>query len=424
MRLQKGLLGKCFGLLLVAFLFVAPSASLIAKAEVVEDLFTVEYNASTHSLINTEVSGTVLLDGNFNDPQGLTSAKIGLNGIWFCEFNSPESGYRECTIDTTTLPNGMYSITFWAQNSVGVEKGLSAPIYFTINNAVVEPVDTSSPEFHLKEVTRDENESAPDYSEFVAHNPESLEISCYGLEGVDMKVAQPLSSKLILVTCMVEDAAGNQTTSQTSLIVNNVQPQVVIIANPSTSVNSGGTVSLVGNILKGNGDFSYYWFGACSGSGNASMGLTSSINVSLNSGTHLCGIMVTDADGDTTAASVALDFGINTNNSESNQNTGNVNGDSISADETDSTNESEETNNTEDESDAQVEGTNTESPASNPESSSEQTNNTDAEVTTSNAGASPLVIICLVAGGILIIALLLFLFFRGEDEEDETAAAA
>lgn len=422
MRVHKTLLGKCVGILLVAFLLVAPSASLITKAEVVEDLFTVEYNANTFSLINTEVSGTVLLDGNFNDPQGLANAKMGLNGIWFCEFLAPESGYRDCSIDTTTLPNGVYSITFWAQNLLGVEKELDYPIFFTISNPVEEPADTTSPIFHLKDVTRNENESAPDYSEFVNINPESLPVSCTGLENVDMSVAQPHANKLVLVTCMVEDAAGNQTTSQASLIVNNVQPKVVIIASPSTSVNSGASISLVGNILEGNGDFNYYWFGACSGSGHTAMGLTSNVSVSLGSGSHLCGIMVTDADGDTAAASVALDFGVTSN-------TGTVNGSTTSTEESNSTPErGSDTDSTEDETDAQVEGVTTEEPVSNPDDSNATTetndNDDNAEVASANAGASPLVILCLVAGGILIIALLLFLFFRGEDEDEETTAAA
>lgn len=280
------------------------------------------------------------------------------------------------------------------------------------------PIDTTAPVFVSKDVTRDEGESLPSISEFVLSNPENLEVTCNLPLQSELVVNQPNLNKLIPVTCSVTDAAGNTTTSTSNLIVNNVQPQVVLIADPSTSVSENGLVTMYANILRGNSLFTYNWTGACSGSGSTTLlGLLPSQTVGRTQGSYICGIVVTDADGDTSAASVLLNFTTASNNAVAGSNNSNSNS---TADTTDTTVDENSDSNTEDETtdeeEGQVEGVSTENTVSGP--------NSDTNVVPATNATSPLVVICLVAGGILIIGLLLFLFFRGEDEEETQSASA
>lgn len=102
------------------------------------------------------------------------------------------------------------------------------------------------------------------------------------------------------------DVDGDSATANVSISSSNSLPSVVIIANPGTSVFAGTTVTLTGNILGGDPNFSYVWSGSCSGSGTSSGGLTASTTVPNAVGTYFCRIDVTDANGDIAAAGVSI----------------------------------------------------------------------------------------------------------------------
>ena len=429
MRERKSIFRKATFAFLSAILLTLVSTPFMLKADEVDDTTPPEIGYGYQTPVDgSMVQGTIVLDANFNDEQGLAAAAIGLGGeYWYCLYDMPESGYQECLVDTTLLPDGYYEVTYWAMNLAGLESTtiVGGIRILNVSNPVL---DTQAPEFSLKDVTRDENEMAPDYAEFIQSNPEGLTPVCTGLDYSKYYVAQPNGNTLVPVSCTVTDLAGNSTTATSNLIVNNVQPHVVIIAMPSTNATTGNTITLTANILHGNGSFNYYWTGACSGNGSqVNVGLTNSVYANYGAGSYLCGIVVTDSDGDVASASVELNF---------------TNGSVTSTDNSSSNNESQSNTNTTTEQDqstesqtdsqtdnGQVEGVETEAPVSDSQESTESnnsnTNTTNTTTTSTTSGTtSPVVIICLVAGGILIIGLLLFLFFRGEDEDEETAAAS
>jgi hypothetical protein len=374
------------------------------------------------------VKDTITVDGVFGDNYGLFEIGMALGESVECilgpssEYvnDTPENGLYFCDIDTTQYEDGIYPIIMVAIDKAGnINEIHSRSI--VVDNDTNEPEepgeDTTAPIFVTKDVTRDEGESFPSLNEFVLSNPENLEVFCSNVDASEMFVSQPASNKLIPVTCYVEDAAGNRTTSTSNLIVNNVQPKVVIIANPSIVVTEGTTVNLIANILNGNAGFTYNWYGSCSGNGtNPSVGLTNFSNVPSNTGSYLCGISVTDADGDVASASVRVDVLAQGANSSTPSNPT-----------TDSNSENTNTTDNTNSNDSEVQGVSTENPVSAPseEQNTGSTNNTNTTAVNSVVTTSPLVIICLVAGAILIIGLLLFLFFRGDDSEqtNETASA-
>lgn len=379
---------------------------------------TIEYGSDIPLNLSV-VSGTVILEGIFGDNIGLWEIGMSLGENVVCVLgptdivtnDTPSNGIYTCEVDTTAFEDGIYPIIMVAIDKAGNVSEIHSQSIELDN--FEEPEDTTAPIFTTKDVTRDEGEAFPDLSEFVLNNPENLPVFCSTVNASDMVVNQPNSNKLFPITCYVEDSAGNRTTSTSNLIVNNVQPKVVIIANPSIVVTEGTSVSLVGNITSGKGSFNYNWYGSCSGTGSlTSLGLTNSVNTPTAPGSYLCGISVTDQDGDTAAASVRIDVLANGANSS----TPNTTNNNQQPQENPST-----TPEVEDQ--GEVEGVSTEVPVSAPvnENESEGNNNQNNLNDVAAAGtASPLVIICLVAGAILIIALLLFLFFRGEDvEEDE-----
>ncbi len=426
MRERKSIFRKATFAFLSAILLTLVSTPFMLKADEVDDTTPPEIGYGYQTPVDgSMVQGTIVLDANFNDEQGLAAAAIGLGGeYWYCLYDMPESGYQECLVDTTLLPDGYYEVTYWAMNLAGLESTtiVGGIRILNVSNPVL---DTQAPEFSLKDVTRDENEMAPDYAEFIQSNPEGLTPVCTGLDYSKYYVAQPNGNTLVPVSCTVTDLAGNSTTATSNLIVNNVQPHVVIIAMPSTNATTGNTITLTANILHGNGSFNYYWTGACSGNGSqVNVGLTNSVYANYGAGSYLCGIVVTDSDGDVVGASVQLDFTTGTTTPTETSTESNTNTDT----QTPATTE-ESTTETPDSTEGQVEGATTDSTVSDTQSTTEPTNTTNTtnntNATNSTAGTtSPLVIICLVAGGILIIGLLLFLFFRGEDEEEETPAAA
>lgn len=384
---------------------------------------TVNYGAGTPT--NMEViSGNLEIGGDFADNYGLSGIFITLGLDLACVIgpssdfatDTPANGYHSCLFDTTELEDGVYPVILVAVDKAGNTSEVHS-VSIEVDNEE-EPIDTTAPVFVSKDVTRDEGESLPSISEFVLSNPENLEVTCNLPLQSELVVNQPNLNKLIPVTCSVTDAAGNTTTSTSNLIVNNVQPQVVLIADPSTSVSENGLVTMYANILRGNSLFTYNWTGACSGSGSTTLlGLLPSQTVGRTQGSYICGIVVTDADGDTSAASVLLNFTTASNNAVAGSNNSNSNS---TADTTDTTVDENSDSNTEDETtdeeEGQVEGVSTENTVSGP--------NSDTNVVPATNATSPLVVICLVAGGILIIGLLLFLFFRGEDEEETQSASA
>lgn len=139
------------------------------------------------------------------------------------------------------------------------------------------------------------------------------------------------------------------------------------------------------------------------------------VMVLTNTGSYLCGINVTDADGDVASASVRVDVLAQGANSSTPSNST-----------TDSNTENTNTTNNTNSNDSEVQGVSTENPVSAPaEEENTGSTNTNTGAVNSVVTTSPLVIICLVACAILIIGLLLFLFFRGDDSEQfsETANA-
>lgn len=435
MRERKSIFRKAIYAFLSAILLTLVTTPFLLKADDGVDTTPPEIGYGYQTPVDGSiVQGTIVLDANFNDEQGLAYAGIGLGNsetyYLYCFFGTDEgileSGYQSCSVDTTVIPNGYYEVVYWAMNSAGLESTtiVGGVRILNVDNPVL---DTEAPEFSLKDVTRDENEQVPGYSEFIQSNPEGLTPVCSGLDNSTYYVAQPNGNILVPVSCTVTDAAGNSTTATANLIVNNVQPQVVIIAMPSTNVTAGNSITLTANILHGNGSFNYYWTGACSGNGSqVNTGLTSSVVANYSAGSYLCGIVVTDSDGDVVGASVQLDFLNGTVNSTDNNSTNNTNTDTTSENnEAEDTNSSESTETETESTDGQVEGVNTDSPASSSQDEAQPVNTTNAtDSTNSTSGTSPVVIICLVAGGILIIGLLLFLFFRGEDDEETEAAAS
>lgn len=388
---------------------------------------TLDYSTQTPGDMQV-VKDTITVDGVFGDNYGLFEIGMALGENVECilgpssEYvnDTPANGLYFCDIDTTQYEDGTYPIIMVAIDKAGnINEIHSRSI--VIDNNTNEPEepgeDTTAPIFVTKDVTRDEGESIPSLNEFVLNNPENLEVFCSNVDASEMFVSQPANNKLIPVTCYVEDAAGNRTTSTSNLIVNNVLPKVVIIANPSIVVTEGTTVNLIANILNGNEGFTYNWYGSCSGNGtNPSVGLTNFSNVPSNTGSYLCGISVTDADGDVASASVRVDVLAQGANSSTPSNP-------TTDSNTENTNTTDNTNS----NDSEVQGVSTENPVSAPseEQNTGSTNNTNTTAVNSVVTTSPLVIICLVAGAILIIGLLLFLFFRGDDSEqtNETASA-
>jgi hypothetical protein len=107
-------------------------------------------------------------------------------------------------------------------------------------------------------------------------------------------------------TVLVTDIDGDTATANITISASNGIPSVVIIANPGVNVNSGTTVTLIGNILGGDANFSYVWSAACSGAGTNSGGLTNTTTVPSTPGSYYCRIDVTDSNGDTAAAGVII----------------------------------------------------------------------------------------------------------------------
>jgi hypothetical protein len=370
----------------------------------------VDYGVST-PVNGSAAVGTITLDANVSDDWGLHEIGFGFQGeAPICLFapaneyvnSTPSNGYYTCDIDTTAFVDGSYTLSVYAYDKAGNGTEVATRVVEFDNN-----LDTTAPVFTTKDVTRDEGESVPSVSEFVLSNPENLPVTCSTVNQSDLVVAQPNNNKLIAVTCFVEDAAGNRTESTSNLIVNNVQPRVVIIANPSTVTTEGNSASLVANILAGSSSFTYNWFGSCAGNGSRSgFGLTNFVTTPSTQGSYICGVTVTDADGDTSAASVLLTVLSSTGNSSTpTQNTSDTSSNTTTTPE--------------------VLGTTVSAPVSTPTPTQQAQNvNGTTDTATATQSTSPLLIICLVAGAILIIGLLLFLFFRGEDEDEKQAATA
>lgn len=313
-------------------------------------------------------------------------------------------------IEITLLTEGIYDFYGVAYDSSD-QPSEDALVLNVAYSFETEEEDTIPPVLITKDVVLNEGSSIPSFSDFVLSNPENLPVSCTAIAAEEMFVGQPQLTKEKLISCSVSDSAGNTTESTSKLIVNNVLPSVVVIADPSVNVNQGTTVSLIGNILSGSPSFTYQWYGNCIGSGSVTgFGLTGSTTVSPIAGSYLCGIRVTDSDGDVGAAGVLVNVA----------NVSGVGNAPVDNNTPDQNNNQNNNQNPEDGTSPDVEGINTDNTVSPPVDGLPTDSNTNGAITNQVSGASPLVIICLVAGAILIIGLLLFLFFRGNDEEEES----
>ncbi len=172
--------------------------------------------------------------------------------------------------------------------------------------ATVTNIDKVFPILELQTLTINEGDSAPAIEDFVLNNPENLSLTCTPsvFSPGDLNVDLPNLTKTLDIECSITDEAGNTTTANSQLVINNTLPSVSINANPSTSVLVGTPVTLIadisGNVLAGNTIVSYLWSGACSGN-TASVVLNTPSATSYN-----CNVLVTDSDGDTATSSITV----------------------------------------------------------------------------------------------------------------------
>ena len=206
---------------------------------------------------------------------------------------------------TITNNGGLNTFTFNANGTFTFNfqdlAGNTGSAIATVNN-----IDKVAPLFAMQDVTLDEGSAIPNLEDFVSSNPESLTLVCTpaSLTLADMQVTSPATTKITTIDCTVTDLAGNVSSAQADLIVNNVLPSVSITANPSTSVLAGTpvllTANVAGNVLAGNAISSYLWSGNCSGT-LATFNLNTPTPSSYN-----CSVLVTDVDGDTATANITV----------------------------------------------------------------------------------------------------------------------
>ncbi len=92
---------------------------------------------------------------------------------------------------------------------------------------------------------------------------------------------------------------GEMGLAQLTITVGNNEPTVEIDTDPGTVVNEGTTVTLTATVTDGNEPYSGEWSGDCSGT-------ETTTTVSDQPGTYNCTYTATDADGDTSSASVTV----------------------------------------------------------------------------------------------------------------------
>ncbi|HEX9804917.1 MAG TPA: SdrD B-like domain-containing protein, partial [Candidatus Dojkabacteria bacterium] len=112
---------------------------------------------------------------------------------------------------------------------------------------------------------------------------------------------EDLDVSITLEVCEAETepSEGECVSKTIETIIKNNAPQVIISADPSTSVKAGTVVKFIPTVHGGNPDFTYTWTGACNTTSKES--LAPSIP-----GDHTCSLRVTDSDGDFTDGQITI----------------------------------------------------------------------------------------------------------------------
>lgn len=183
-----------------------------------------------------------------------------------------------------SLDDGEYTIR---ANAVDLAGNVENTDYSNIT------IDKTAPTLELQElVERVEGGNIPEVQEFIAENPEELEISCTPtLSELSTLVDEDTD---IEVTCSVTDKAGNKTTKTTTLRLTNNSPVVTIGVSPSAVTTSN--ITLTANLVGGNAPFTYSWNCSSEESSNVQTLVLSTV------GTRNCSVTVTDNDGDSSTA--------------------------------------------------------------------------------------------------------------------------
>lgn len=183
-----------------------------------------------------------------------------------------------------SLDDGEYTIR---ANAVDLAGNIESTDYSNIT------IDKTAPTLELQElVEKIEGVNMPELQEFIAENPEELEISCTpSLSELSTLVDEDTN---IEVTCSVTDKAGNKTTKTTTLKLTNNSPVVTIGVSPSAVTTSN--ITLTANLVGGNAPFTYSWNCSSVESSNIQTLVLSTV------GTRNCSVTVTDNDGDSSTA--------------------------------------------------------------------------------------------------------------------------
>lgn len=222
------------------------------------------------------------------------------------------------TPGTITIPNhayvfnGTYTATLEVceedpvVNSASEGECTAETVTITVNNVVPSVLISASPSTSVLSgtnvtLTADVSANTMPGNQIVSY---SWAGDCSGT-GSTFVLATP-TARAYNCSVTVTDVDGDIATANTTISASNGVPSVVIIANPGVNVTAGTTVTLIGNILGGDANFTYVWSAACSGSGTNSGGLTNTTTVPSTPGSYYCRIDVTDANGDTAAAGVIV----------------------------------------------------------------------------------------------------------------------
>jgi hypothetical protein len=204
------------------------------------------------------------------------------------------------TLTKAGLADGNYCFRVWVYDDVQNKS------WFPTNGDgwIKFVVDTVSPIFDLQNITLNEGDEIPEIYEFIKENPEELELICTPsvITENNMIVESYNSSKETLISCSGTDLAGNTTTHETKLIVNNVSPTVQITTTPGDFTNELSitmSANISANVSAGNQIASYLWsegnFANCAGTGT-------SVITPATPGSYTCKLTVTDIDGDSATA--------------------------------------------------------------------------------------------------------------------------
>jgi hypothetical protein len=190
-----------------------------------------------------------------------------------------------------------------AANGIGnvtITTGGSNNITFANRETVVPVVTLTQPQ--VNEIVTIDNWSDVLAQVAVATQSEEITNFVCSLDASETLPATFETNPFLNVTCTFEDMSGNAGSATTQVEVKDVVPSVTISGD--TTLLAGATTTLTANASGGNPDLTYAW--VCSG-GNVSGADTATLTFGNNvSGNFNCEVTVTDADGDTATANVAI----------------------------------------------------------------------------------------------------------------------